>query len=91
LLYWALPQFADPPILGNAVDSAAYELERLSRSSTAGSHLGGIGLRLRWLFARQSEGVLLAMAAAALFFACAVAAATLFAYLHKVTASRGST
>lgn len=74
LLYWALPLFFNPPVLGNGIDRAAEQLHYLSSLYPDDfKRIDWVGAHLRWLFNRHTEGVLIALAAGAVTLCSAVA------------------
>lgn len=98
---WAWPLFGDPPVLGNGIGNAAATLNQLALQDPEGfKHIDWVGRHLQWLFARHSEGVLIALGAAlAGFFSAAATgffAFTLFrasnaALLHEQQAQADPT
>lgn len=77
ILSWALPLFANPPILGNGIEHAAQLIRELAQSSPDEQRIAAISQHLRWLFARHHEGVLVAIGASGVLLMGAVAIATI--------------
>jgi type IV secretory pathway TraG/TraD family ATPase VirD4 len=61
-LVWAWPLFADPPFLGNGLTREYSQVRSALLDNPSFSEpLSELRSKLQWLFARHSEGVLVAM------------------------------
>ncbi len=61
-LNWALPLFGDPPFLGNGLVKEYIPIRAaLSDNASLREALPALRSKLEWLFARHTEGVLVAM------------------------------
>ena len=93
-LTWAWPLFADPLFLGNGLTKEYSQVRSaLSDNASLSETLSGLRLKLEWLFARHSEGVLAVMLLGATSIALGVVSVLLGfrskAALRKVRGAHG--
>ena len=82
LLCWAWPLFADPPVLGTGISSAANQLREIAEAHPDEfKHISWVPAHLRSSFYTLQEGILIALGAA-ISFVISAAALLFIALLH---------